>query len=72
VLWLYSTLAWAAQPLLRRKLRRRAQAEPGYAQHVPERFGHYDSAPRVPQPGEPPWCGFTPSPWGKHALRPSC
>ena len=54
VLWLYSTLAWAAQPLLRRKLRRRAQAEPGYAQHVPERFGHYDSAPRVPQPGEPP------------------
>ena len=54
VLWLYSTLAWAAQPLLRRKLRRRAQAEPGYAQHVPERFGHYANAPRVPQSGEPP------------------
>ena len=54
VLWLYSTLAWAAQPLLRRKLRRRAQAEPGYAQHIPERFGHYASAPRVPQSGEPP------------------
>ena len=29
--WLYSTLTWAAQPLLRRKLRRRAVAEPGYA-----------------------------------------
>ncbi len=38
---LYSVLAWAAQPLLRRKLRRRAQAEPGYAQALPERFGYY-------------------------------
>lgn len=37
----YSTLAWAAQPLLKRKLRRRALAEPGYAEAVPERFGHY-------------------------------
>ena len=37
----YSALTWAAQPLLKRKLRRRAVAEPGYAQHVPERFGHY-------------------------------
>lgn len=37
----YSALTWAAQPLLRRKLRRRAQAEPGYAEAVPERFGHY-------------------------------
>jgi 3-deoxy-D-manno-octulosonic-acid transferase len=32
---------WLAQPLLRRKLARRAQAEPGYGAHVPERFGHY-------------------------------
>lgn len=40
----YSVLTWAAQPLLRRKLRRRAVAEPGYAQHVPERFGHYTPA----------------------------
>lgn len=39
--WLYSALAWAAQPLLRRKLRRRAVAEPGYGRHVGERFGHY-------------------------------
>ena len=44
-LWLYSALTWAAQPLLRRKLRRRAVAEPGYGQHVAERFGDYtDSA----------------------------
>ena len=44
-LWLYSALTWAAQPLLRRKLRRRAVAEPGYGRHVAERFGDYsDSA----------------------------
>ena len=40
-LWLYSALTWAAQPLLRRKLRRRAVAEPGYAHAVGERFGRY-------------------------------
>ena len=40
-LWLYSALTWAAQPLLKRKLRRRAVAEPGYGAHVAERFGHY-------------------------------
>lgn len=33
-----------AQPLLQRKLRRRALAEPGYAEAVPERFGHYSPA----------------------------
>ncbi|MGL6205379.1 MAG: glycosyltransferase N-terminal domain-containing protein, partial [Giesbergeria sp.] len=38
---LYSAVMWAAQPLLLRKLRRRALAEPGYAQHVDERFGRY-------------------------------
>ena len=38
---LYSAIAWAAQPLLRRKLRRRAVAEPGYAHAVGERFGRY-------------------------------
>ncbi|MCX7277926.1 MAG: 3-deoxy-D-manno-octulosonic acid transferase [Burkholderiales bacterium] len=31
--------------MLRRKLRLRAVAEPGYAQHIPERFGHYTQAP---------------------------
>jgi 3-deoxy-D-manno-octulosonic-acid transferase len=40
----YSALTWLAQPLLRRKLRRRAVAEPGYAEAVPERFGHYAPA----------------------------
>ena len=38
---LYSLATWAAQPLLRRKLRRRGAAEPGYLQAVEERFGHY-------------------------------
>ncbi|MDB5913971.1 MAG: putative transferase, Glycosyltransferase Family 30, partial [Ramlibacter sp.] len=38
---LYSLLVIAAQPLLRRKLRRRAVAEPGYLEHVEERFGRY-------------------------------
>ena len=37
----YGALVWLAQPLLRRKLRRRALAEPGYAVAVPERFGFY-------------------------------
>lgn len=40
----YSVMVWLAQPLLRRKLRRRAVAEPGYGQAVPERFGHYAPA----------------------------
>ena len=39
----YSLLAWLATGLLRRKLRRRARAEPGYALAVEERFGHYDT-----------------------------
>ncbi len=38
---LYSLLMWLAQPLLRRKLARRAVAEPGYAVAVDERFGYY-------------------------------
>lgn len=38
---LYSAFAWMAQPLLRRKLRRRAVAEPGYGNAVGERFGRY-------------------------------
>ena len=37
----YGFATWAAQPLLRRKLRRRALQEPGYAEAVEERFGHY-------------------------------
>lgn len=42
ILWCYSVLMRLAQPLLRRKLRRRGQAEPGYLQAVGERWGHYD------------------------------
>lgn len=38
---LYSLLMHGAQPLLRRKLRRRGQAEPGYLEAVDERFGLY-------------------------------
>lgn len=41
ILRLYSTLLWLAQPLLRRKLRRRAVAEPGYGKAISERFGRY-------------------------------
>lgn len=41
---LYSLLMWLAQPLFRRKLRRRGQQEPGYLQALDERFGHYPAA----------------------------
>jgi 3-deoxy-D-manno-octulosonic-acid transferase len=41
---LYSLVLIGAQPLLRRKLRRRGQAEPGYLEHVEERFGRYHAA----------------------------
>ena len=40
----YSLLMTAAQPLLRRKLRRRGVSEPGYLHNVEERFGHYEGA----------------------------
>lgn len=43
----YGLLARAAQPLLRRKLRRRGAAEPGYLEAVDERFGRY-AAPAQP------------------------
>lgn len=38
---LYSVVTWGAQPLLRRKLRHRAKAEPGYGVAIGERFGRY-------------------------------
>ncbi len=41
---LYGTFTRLVQPLVRRKLRRRAVAEPGYAVAVEERFGQYDDA----------------------------
>lgn len=38
---LYSLAMLGAQPFLRRKLRRRGEAEPGYLEAVEERFGRY-------------------------------
>jgi 3-deoxy-D-manno-octulosonic-acid transferase len=38
---LYSVLMWLLQPFVRIKLRRRAAAEPGYAECMEERFGYY-------------------------------
>ncbi|WP_374663659.1 3-deoxy-D-manno-octulosonic acid transferase [Ramlibacter sp.] len=40
---LYSLALRAAQPLLRRKLRRRGRAEPGYLVAIEERFGRYEA-----------------------------
>ena len=37
----YSLLMWLAQPLLRRKMVRRARREPGYGIAIDERFGRY-------------------------------
>ncbi|MGY8530596.1 3-deoxy-D-manno-octulosonic acid transferase [Paracidovorax citrulli] len=45
---LYSALMVGAQPLLRRKLRRRAAAEPGYGHAVDERFGRYGPSAGAP------------------------
>lgn len=46
---LYSLFTRAAQPLLRRKLRRRGRDEPGYLEAIDERFGFYgDDAPVQP------------------------
>jgi 3-deoxy-D-manno-octulosonic-acid transferase len=39
----YSFVMRVAQPFLRRRLRQRGAAEPGYLQHVDERFGRYGS-----------------------------
>lgn len=50
----YNLAAWLAQPLLRRKLARRALAEPGYGKLVEERFGHYKVA-RPDGPGPLIW-----------------
>lgn len=44
---LYSLVMWLAQPLVRRKLAYRGRQEPGYLEAMPERFGHYTTAPLV-------------------------
>ena len=41
MLGFYSALMWLAQPLMRRKMAKRAVQEPGYGTAVDERFGHY-------------------------------
>ena len=54
---LYSWLMVCLQPLVRRKLQRRAQTEPGYGVAVEERFGVYTQAPSLsslpPLPSSP-------------------
>ena len=42
---LYSVVVWLIQPLVRRKLLRRARQEPEYGRRIQERFGHYSDAP---------------------------
>ena len=42
MLGLYSAFAIGAQPFLRRKIRRRGIAEPGYLDEIEERFGTYE------------------------------
>lgn len=49
----YNLATWLAQPLLRRKLARRAVAEPGYGLRIEERFGRYEIA--RPQGGPLIW-----------------
>ena len=44
----YGLLMRGLQPLLRRKLQRRGQQEPGYLHQVPQRFGLYDTAALAP------------------------
>ena len=46
-LGLYSALMTFGQPLLRRKLARRARQEPSYLESVEERFGHYSQPPEA-------------------------
>ena len=47
MLWTYSVFMWFAQPFLRRKLLRRARAEPLYGAHIEERFGQYTLPKRL-------------------------
>lgn len=57
-LLVYSAALTVAQPLLRRKLRRRARVEAGYGEAVEERFGHYQPA-GWPQGASAPAAGPT-------------
>ncbi len=44
--WIYNAFMHALVPALKRKLRKRALSEPMYAQHMDERWGHYEQAPQ--------------------------
>lgn len=46
-LWGYGLVTRLLRPLLRRKLRKRARAEPGYAHDMEARFGRYRQPPRA-------------------------
>ena len=46
--WFYSLAMWALQPLVRRKLRRRAVVEPRYGMAIDQRFGIYTEADAAP------------------------
>ena len=50
---LYSAGMWMLRGVLRRKLKRRALAEPEYGQHIEERFGHYESVALPPDTAPP-------------------
>jgi len=52
--WLYACFMVLAQPLLRRKIARRALQEPGYLEAVEERFGRY-TLPPLPADGRTVW-----------------
>jgi 3-deoxy-D-manno-octulosonic-acid transferase len=49
--WIYSLVMWLLQPLLRRRLLRRSQAEPLYAAFIEERFGYYQQQGIAPSNG---------------------
>ncbi len=51
---LYALLTVLLQPLLRRKIARRGEQEPGYLVNVEERFGHY-TLPPLPDDGRTLW-----------------
>jgi 3-deoxy-D-manno-octulosonic-acid transferase len=51
---LYSLGMWLAQPLVRRKLQRRAVNEPLYGHAIGQRFGHYE-VPPFPRDSEKPF-----------------
>ena len=57
--WAYSLFMWALVPLLRLRLARRGQAEPGYLHAVDERFGRYSSTQK--SPGSPASLASQPS-----------